>query len=119
MLVGILSLNVGQAVINDVAIPDRLIAQVDLDQVNFVSNDQLREVLARTDASDAEVDAAVQINTDARLRALKLGLLILAGISAVAILPASRLPGYRPGEIPEKVGLARASAGTPADTSSD
>lgn len=106
MLVGILSLNVGQAVINDVAIPDRLIAQVDLDQVNFVSNDQLREVLARTDASDAEVDAAVQINTDARLRALKLGLLILAGISAVAILPASRLPGYRPGEIPERSGPA-------------
>lgn len=103
MLVGILSLNVSQAVIDDVAIPDRLIAQVDLDQVNFVSNDQLREVLSRTDASEAEVDAAVQINTDARLRALKLGLLILAGVSAVAILPASRLPNYRPHEIPESV----------------
>lgn len=106
MLVGILSLNVGQAVINDVDIPDRLIAQVDLDQVNFASNDRLREVLARTDASDAEVDAAVQINTDARLRALKLGLLILAGVSAIAIVPASRLPGYRPDEIPENVGSA-------------
>ncbi|MGU3502749.1 MFS transporter [Mycobacterium sp. C31M] len=106
MLVGILSLNVGQAVINDVDIPDRLIAQVDLDQVNFVSNDRLRDVLARTDASDAEVDAAVQINTDARLRALKLGLLILAGVSAIAIVPASRLPGYRPDEIPENVGSA-------------
>lgn len=104
MLVGILSLNVGQAVVNNVDIPDRLIAQVDLDQVNFVSNDQLREVLAATDASEAEVEAAVQVNTDARLRALKLGLLILAGVSAVAILPASRLPGYRPGEIPEKLG---------------
>jgi predicted MFS family arabinose efflux permease len=109
MLVGILSLNVGQAVINDVNIPDRLIAQVDLDQVNFVSNDQLRDVLSRTDASDAEVDAAVQINTDARLQALKLGLLILAGASAIAILPASRLPGYRPGEIPERVGSVAAS----------
>lgn len=104
MLVGILSLNVGQAVINNVDIPDRLIAQVDMDQVNFVSNDQLREVLAATDASEAEVEAAVQVNTDARLRALKLGLLILAGVSVVAILPASRLPGYRPGEIPEKLG---------------
>lgn len=97
MLVGILSLNVGQAVIDDVEIPDRLIAQVDLDQVNFVSNDQLRDVLAATDATDAEVDAAVRINTDARLRALKLGLLILAGVSAIAILPTSRLPGYRSG----------------------
>ncbi|WP_304112975.1 MFS transporter [Mycolicibacterium bacteremicum] len=113
MLVGILSLNVGQAVVNDVEIPDRLIAQVDLDQVNFVSNDQLREVLSRTDASQSEVDAAVQINTDARLRALKLGLLILAGISVVAILPASRLPGYRPGEIPEKLSAAEPSGDGP------
>lgn len=104
MLVGILSLNVGQAVVNNVDIPDRLIAQVDMDQVNFVSNDQLRDVLAATDASEAEVEAAVQVNTDARLRALKLGLLILAGVSVVAILPASRLPGYRPDEIPEKLG---------------
>ncbi|MBB2992228.1 MFS family permease [Mycolicibacterium iranicum] len=100
LLVGILSLNVGQAVANNVDIPDRLVAQVDLDQVNFVSNDRLREVLAGTDASDAEVDAAVQVNTDARLRALKLGLLILAGVSAIAIVPAARLPGYRPGELP-------------------
>ena len=110
MLVGILSLNVGQAVVNDVDIPDRLIAQVDLEQVNFVSNDHLRDVLSRTDASDAEVDAAVAINTDARLRALKLGLLILAGISAVAILPASRLPGYRAGEIPEELGAEEPTA---------
>ncbi len=28
-------------------------------------------------------------------------LLVLAGISATAILPASRLPRYRPGEIPD------------------
>ncbi len=104
MLVGILSLNVSQAVINDVEIPDRLIAQVDLDKVNFVSNDQLRDVLASTDATDAEVDAAVQINTDARLRALRLGLLILAGLSAVAILPTSRLPGYRAGGLPGDAG---------------
>jgi hypothetical protein len=105
MLVGILALNVGQAVINDVDIPDRLIAQVDLDQVNFVGNDQLRETLAATDATDAEVDAAVRINTDARLRALKLGLLILAGVSAIAILPTSRLPGYRSGGLSESVGV--------------
>lgn len=101
MLVGLLSLNVSQAVINNVELSPALVEQVDLDEVNFVSNDQLREVLADTDATDAEVDAAVQINTDARLRALKLGLLILAGVSAVAILPASRLPSYTPHEIPD------------------
>lgn len=101
MLVGILSLNVTQAVISNVELPDSVVEQVDLDQVNFVSNDQLREVLSRTDASEADVEAAVAINTDARLRALRLGLLILAGVSSLAILPASRLPAYRPDEIPD------------------
>ncbi|EEB9150762.1 MFS transporter, partial [Salmonella enterica subsp. enterica serovar Paratyphi B] len=37
----------------------------------------------------------------ARLRTLKLGLLLLAAVSALAILPASRLPQYRPHEIPD------------------
>ncbi|SIN88917.1 MFS transporter [Agromyces cerinus] len=101
MLVTILSMNIAQAVANDVEIPDEVVAQVDLGEVNFVSNDQLREVLDATDATDAQVDAAVQINTDARLSALKLGLLIMAGVSALAIIPASRLPKYRPEEIPD------------------
>jgi len=35
-----------------------------------------------------------------RLRALKVGLLRLAAISALTILPAGRLPNYKPGEIP-------------------
>jgi hypothetical protein len=69
--------------------------------VNFVSNDDLKEVLDRTDADAAQVDAAVALNEEARLDTLRLGLLILAGISATAILPASRLPRYRPGEIPD------------------
>jgi MFS family permease len=101
MLVTILGLNVAQSVANDVEIPESVVAEIDLDDVNFVSNDQLRAVLGETSASPAVIDAAVQINTDARLRALKTGLLILAGISAVAILPASRLPAYKPEEIPD------------------
>ncbi len=101
MLVTILGLNIGQAVLNDVKLPADLVAQVDLDNVNFVSNDHLKEVLDQTNATPAQVDAAVAINTEARLNALKLGLLILGGISAIAILPASRLPGYRPHEIPD------------------
>ncbi|MEV4410359.1 MFS transporter [Catellatospora sp. NPDC049609] len=108
LLVTLLSVNVGQAVVRDVQLPDSLIAQVDLDNVNFVSNDRLREVLSRTDATPAQVEAAVAINTRARLNALRLGLLFLAAISALAILPASRLPNYRPHEIPE-----------PANTSDD
>lgn len=101
MLVTILSFVVGREIIDDVELPDSLIAQVDLDNVNFVSNDRLREVLERTDATPEQIDAAVAVNEDVRLRTLKFGLLILAGISATAIVPASRLPDYRPGEIPE------------------
>lgn len=101
LLVTVLSIFVGRALVDEVRVPDTLIAQVDLDNVNFVSNDQLRETLAATDATSEQVDAAVAINEDVRLRTLKFGLLILAGISALAILPASRLPGYRPGEIPD------------------
>ena len=73
---------------------------MDLDNVNFISNDELRDGLARTDATSAQIDAAVEINTDARLDALHTGLLILAAVSALALLPARRLPNYRRGELP-------------------
>ncbi|MGG7466453.1 MFS transporter [Plantibacter sp. YIM 135347] len=100
LLVTILAFNVGTAVVADVDLPPELVSQVDLDSVNFVSNDQLRTTLAdSTDATPAQLDAAVAVNTQARLSALKLGVLILAAVSALAILPASRLPKYRPHEI--------------------
>ncbi|MFF2084419.1 MFS transporter [Nocardia sp. NPDC058176] len=101
LLVTILSFTVGQSVMSSLDLPESLVVQVDLDKVDFVGNDRLHEVLERTDATPEQVDAAVRINEDARLRTLKLGLLILAGISATAILPAGRLPNYRPGEIPD------------------
>ena len=75
-------------------------AQVDLDNITFVSNERLRSVLERTGGSPQQVAEAIRINTDARLRALKIGLLIMAGLALIAIIPAGRLPGYLPGEIP-------------------
>lgn len=101
LLVTLLSFNVGRALAEQVELPGELVAQVDLDQVNFVSNDELRTVLETTTANPAQVDAAVALNETARLDALRLGLLVLAGVSATAIVPASRLPRYRPGEIPD------------------
>lgn len=101
LLVTILSVNVGRAVVEHPELPPGLVAQVDLDAVNFVSNDELREVLAGTDADPLQVEAAVALNEEARLDTLRLGLLVLAGISATAIVPASRLPRYRPGEVPD------------------
>lgn len=101
LLVSLLGLSVGRAVVEHLELPPELVAQVDLDSVNFVSNDDLRAVLEGTDATPAQVDVAVAVNEKARLSTLKLGLLVLAGVSALAILPASRLPRYKPEEIPD------------------
>ncbi|MFF3063509.1 MFS transporter [Oerskovia sp. NPDC057915] len=101
LLVTVLGISVARSVVEHPELPPSLVAQVDLDNVNFVSNDELREVLEGTDADQAQVDAAVAVNEQSRLDTLRIGLLILAGVSATAILPASRLPRYRPGEIPD------------------
>ncbi|MGO1768531.1 MAG: MFS transporter [Microbacterium sp.] len=101
LLVTILSVGIGRAVAEHTELPPSLVQQVDLDAVNFVSNDELRDVLADTDATADQQEAAIAVNEEARLLALKIGLLVLAGISATAILPASRLPRYRPEEIPD------------------
>ncbi|WP_136028642.1 MFS transporter [Microbacterium sp. PF5] len=101
LLVSLLALNVGRAVVEHPELPPSLVAQVPMDDVNFISNDDLRVVLESTDAAEEQVDAAVAVNEQARLSTLKLGLLLLAAVSALAILPASRLPQYRPHEIPD------------------
>ncbi|QDP98846.1 MFS transporter [Microlunatus elymi] len=96
LLVTLLGLLVARAVLGHPELPPELLAQVDLTNINFVSNDQLRQTLEQTSASASQVDAAVAINEEVRLRTLRFGLLIMAGISAVAAVPASRLPNYRP-----------------------
>ncbi|MFC4137450.1 MULTISPECIES: MFS transporter [unclassified Microbacterium] len=100
VLVTTLSFGIGSAVAEHPELPPELVAQVPLDNVNFISNDDLRTALERTDADEAQVEAAVALNEEQRLRTLRLGFLILAGISLLAAIPASRLPRYRPGEIP-------------------
>ncbi len=101
LLVTLLSIGVGQAVVDNPRLPDSLVSQVNLDNVNFVSNDELRQVLDTTTATPEQIDEAVRVNEDTRLTTLKYGLLLLAALSATAIVPAGRLPNYRPGEIPE------------------
>ncbi|GAA4773302.1 MFS transporter [Microbacterium gilvum] len=101
LLVSLLGVSVGRAVAEHPELPPELVAQVNLDDVNFVSNDELRAVLDGTDATDAQIEAAVAVNEESRLATLRLGLLVLAGVSALAILPASRLPRYTPEEIPD------------------
>ncbi len=81
-------------------IPASLKGQIDLDNVNFITNEQLDEVLSQTNATADEVAEAVRINEEARLRALRAAFLILAAIALFALVPSRSLPHYAPGEVP-------------------
>jgi hypothetical protein len=94
LAVGILSVNVQRSLVDNPAIPPELIIQVDLDRANFVSNQRLHEVMAKTTATPEQIAEAVRINADSRRRALKLSFLLLGGIALLVIVPVGRLPGY-------------------------
>jgi MFS family permease len=100
LMVGLLSTVVVRHLAENPRFPVEIQSQLNLDNINFVSNDQLLTIMAGTTATPEQVEEAVRINTEARLRALKIGLLIMAGLAALTIVPAGRLPNYRPGEIP-------------------
>jgi hypothetical protein len=100
LLVGLLSTIALTNIAGSPKLTPELQAQVDLDNINFISNDRLQTALANTTATPAQVNEAVRVNTESRLRALKIGLLIMAALALVSIIPAGRLPNYRPGEIP-------------------
>lgn len=100
LLVGLLSTIVVSNIAANPQLPKEIQSQVDLDSINFVSNERLRSVMESTTATPQQVEEAVRLNTEARLRALKIGLLLMAGLALLAIIPAGRLPNYLPGEIP-------------------
>jgi len=110
LLVGLLSAIMLGNIAASAKLTPELQAQVDLDNINFISNERLQTVLAGTTASPAQVAEAVRVNTESRLRALKIGLLIMSGLAFLSILPAGRLPNYRPGEIPDDQSPRGASA---------
>ena len=89
-------------------LPPELTSQVNLDNVNFITNDQLETVMSETTATPEQVDAAVALNEDARLLALKISLLGLAGIALLAIVPAGRMPGFRKEDLPAELSTGRA-----------
>lgn len=103
LLVGLLSAGILYRIAENPQLPIAVVSQIDLDSINFVSNARLNDIMARTGAAPDQVAEAVRVNTEARLQALKIGLLIMALVAALAIIPASRLPGYKPGEIPDGI----------------
>lgn len=96
LAVGLLSASVHSGLRSDPEFAEALRAHVNLDSVTFVSNDRLREVLERTNASAAHIDEALRINTQARLRALKQSFLALSMLALVALVPYVRARGGKP-----------------------
>lgn len=84
---------------NPVLEPEIFEEQINLENIDFVSNDQLDEALEEADLNARQEMAAVEINVESRLQALKISFLILACIALLAVIPAGGLPDYKPGEI--------------------
>ncbi|MFC4313571.1 MFS transporter [Steroidobacter flavus] len=90
LVIGVLSLNVNRHLASDPAIGTELRAHLDLNRVAFISNDRLQQVLEQAALTPEHIANAVQINTDARLFALKLSFFALAGLTFVGFLPHAR-----------------------------
>lgn len=101
LLVGVLSSLVISNLSRSDLLDEEFRSRLNLENINFVSNDNLRTLLEeRVGATPEQIDEAVRLNTEVRLRALKTGFFLMAGLSLVALLPSGMLPGYRRGEIP-------------------
>jgi MFS family permease len=100
LVVGVLSTSIHRELVHNGRIPTELQSQVDLDNVSFTSNAQLRRTLERTTATPEQVREAESINTDSRLLALKVTFFALAGLALLAYFPAGRLPGSAPRGVP-------------------
>lgn len=117
LVVGVLASSIHRELVDNGRIPVELKRQVDLDDLSFVSNDRLRGVLDRLGAQPAQVEEAVEINTRARLLALKVTFIALAGLSLLAWFPAGGLPhnarrrvGAADSEAPAAAGHSASSA---------
>ena len=100
LVVGVLSAGVMSSLTANPVITPELKEQVDLDNINFLSNARLEERLKSTTATPEQVAEAMQINEVARLRALKVAFFALGALSLLAIFPSRMLPDYKPGEVP-------------------
>lgn len=101
--VGVLAGFINAGIQDNPDLPPELTSQVNLDNVDFLTNAQLEGVLENTTATPEQVDAAIALNEESRLLGLKISLLGLAALSLFAIVPAGRMPGFTPGDIPAQL----------------
>lgn len=99
LLVGVLGTQFIRNVTNNPVISAEVKDQLNLTNLNFLSDAQLKERL-NMGATPDQMAEALRINADARTRALKVGFLILSGVALCAIFPCRWLPNYRAGDIP-------------------
>jgi predicted MFS family arabinose efflux permease len=100
LVVGVLSATVMRSVTENPVLRAELTEQLDIDSINFLSNDRLAERLKSTTASSTEIDEAMRINQEARLHALRTAFFVLGSLALLAIFPSSRLADYSPEEMP-------------------
>jgi MFS family permease len=82
------------------SVPDDVLDYLDLDDSEFVGNDELEDALEDSALAPDVTEEVVRINSEARLTALKISFQVLAGLALLGIFPAGRLPAYVPGEVP-------------------
>ncbi len=102
LLVGMLTSGIVGKLNENPVITAELKDEVNLNNLNFFSDTQLKERLQETTATPDQLSEALRINAEARTRALKAGFLVLSGLALLALLPCRWLPDYRPQEIPSE-----------------
>lgn len=94
ILVGLLSSMVIREAMSNPVITAELRDQVNLTNLNFMRDTAISDVLKNTTATAEQMTEALRINGEARISALKIGFLLMSGLSLLAILPCAWLPGY-------------------------
>jgi MFS family permease len=102
LLIGLLSTMIIDQLNQNPVITAELKDEVDLTALNFMSDIHLVELSRSTSATPAQLDEALRINAEGRVRALKIGFLCLSGLALLALLPCRWLPDYKRGEIPSE-----------------
>jgi MFS family permease len=101
LVVGVLSASVMRSLTENPNLRFELTQQFNIDSINFLSNDRLADRLKSTTVTPEQIEKAMRINSEARLRALKTAFFVLGAAALLGVYLARRLPGYSPGEVPE------------------
>ena len=98
ILIGVLGASVSRDLAGNPTAWEALTTRLDLTNVHFVSNDRLVALLDDAAFDAEQIEAALQLNTSARLAALRTSLAVLAVLALFGIFPAGKLPRYGAGE---------------------